>query len=550
MKYLTQYVPQGSGISDGYVAIEEAGVLKAQKLSFDGTTATPDGTAEVIDNVGLFATGMDEPAYEGSDGGSTEKPEKEMPTDGLVFYAPLAEASDTAETGQILTTNGSVDYSTVSGVPCMSITNSSGYVSAPASTLPSGAEPRSICFWAMWSNADDRFVGYGGDGEDERFALGTGDTSNLLILDAAYNNYCRSSVYPRTDTLTFFAISYDGNELALYIDGRLASKETASLNTTADSVLKIGYWNDYFKMQTGYISSVRCYNRVLSVSEIILLASEFDEDNGSNNDCVSKYYKCASVDTANMTWSGYELILTDGAYSVSDVVTEGLSYSAVTPVVNYTYSADALIKIDTYYMGLPVPWLDLPLDSVNCKTGQTVTSLSSAFSYDDVLKRNVLTTPGLSVSFEDTYSGDVSLAVLFRTTQSSEGYISTLMLAEGIKDGRININSGHAPFYGTFNDGSWHLLIATYNTTDAVAYCYVDNIYQGALTESDIKAWGASYNGFLMNNPFYIGCYSPLRDYQWYGAISSYKVYKKILDENERTAIYNDFILQKTQTTT
>ena len=79
-----------------------------------------------------------------------------------------------------------------------------------------------------------------------------------------------------------------------------------------------------------------------------------------------------------MTWSGYELILTDGAYSVSDVVTEGLSYSAVTPVVNYTYSADALIKIDTYYMGLPVPWLDLPLDSVNCKTGQTVTSLSSA----------------------------------------------------------------------------------------------------------------------------------------------------------------------------
>ena len=65
MKYLTQYVPQGSGISDGYVVIEEDGVLKAQKLSFDGTTATPDGTAEVIDNVGLFATGMDEPAYEG-----------------------------------------------------------------------------------------------------------------------------------------------------------------------------------------------------------------------------------------------------------------------------------------------------------------------------------------------------------------------------------------------------------------------------------------------------------------------------------------------------
>lgn len=201
--------------------------------------------------------------------------EWKAPTEGLVFYAPLAEESATAETGQTLTTIGDVSYTTVNSIPCVFISGSSGYVSAPASTLPSGAEPRSICFWVMWSNARDRFVGYGGDEEDSRFCVGTGDTSNLVQLDAAYNNYCQSSVYPRTDTLTFLAVLYDGNELSLYIDGKLASKETAALNTTADSVLKIGYWNNSYKMSTGYISSVRCYNRVLSVSEIATLASEF-----------------------------------------------------------------------------------------------------------------------------------------------------------------------------------------------------------------------------------------------------------------------------------
>lgn len=71
MKYLTQYV--SGGMSDGYVAVEEDGVLKAQKLSFNGTEAIPDGATEAISNVGLFATGMDEPAYSGSGTGGAAK---------------------------------------------------------------------------------------------------------------------------------------------------------------------------------------------------------------------------------------------------------------------------------------------------------------------------------------------------------------------------------------------------------------------------------------------------------------------------------------------
>lgn len=74
MKYLTNYVPQGTGgMSAGYVVVEDNGVLKAQKLTFDGTTPQFDGVAEEIADVGIFETGLDEPAYNGGGGGGTAK---------------------------------------------------------------------------------------------------------------------------------------------------------------------------------------------------------------------------------------------------------------------------------------------------------------------------------------------------------------------------------------------------------------------------------------------------------------------------------------------
>ena len=76
MKYLTNYVPAGTstdGMSAGYVVVEEDGVLKAQKLSFDSETPQFDGESEVITDVGIFETGMEEPAYNGSGTGGTVK---------------------------------------------------------------------------------------------------------------------------------------------------------------------------------------------------------------------------------------------------------------------------------------------------------------------------------------------------------------------------------------------------------------------------------------------------------------------------------------------
>lgn len=50
------------------------------------------------------------------------------------------------------------------------------------------------------------------------------------------------------------------------------------------------------------------------------------------------------IKTGEDTWSGYKAVLTDGVYSFEDTLTEGLSYTSVTPKVGGIYSADALIK--------------------------------------------------------------------------------------------------------------------------------------------------------------------------------------------------------------
>lgn len=81
----------GSG-SDGYVVVDDNGVLKVQKLSFSGTEASFDGTAETLDatKVGLFATTQDEPAYKGSGGGGAFYKCVSVDTDAKTWTGYLA----------------------------------------------------------------------------------------------------------------------------------------------------------------------------------------------------------------------------------------------------------------------------------------------------------------------------------------------------------------------------------------------------------------------------------------------------------------------------
>jgi hypothetical protein len=56
------------------------------------------------------------------------------------------------------------------------------------------------------------------------------------------------------------------------------------------------------------------------------------------------FYKCASVDTTNQTWTGYKASFQNGTYVFSTTVTSGLSYGAgYQPVVGTAYNADCTV---------------------------------------------------------------------------------------------------------------------------------------------------------------------------------------------------------------
>ena len=65
----------------------------------------------------------------------------------------------------------------------------------------------------------------------------------------------------------------------------------------------------------------------------------------------AEYYKCASVDTSAKTWSGYKAVFNSGTgtWSFSDTVTDGLTYTSVTPIVGGIYSSDALVNVAFLY---------------------------------------------------------------------------------------------------------------------------------------------------------------------------------------------------------
>lgn len=80
------------------------------------------------------------------------------------------------------------------------------------------------------------------------------------------------------------------------------------------------------------------------------------------------------------TWSGYKAVFdsTAGTWSFESDVTEGLTYTSVTPIIGGIYSADALVTVSMLYDGtvtLPgcVFYAELKDNTTELKSGQTLT---------------------------------------------------------------------------------------------------------------------------------------------------------------------------------
>lgn len=98
-----------------------------------------------------------------------------MPTDGLVFYAPLRDNSATAATRQTLIYSN-VSYTTVGGVPCclFSGNNSSYIFSSDNTNLPLSNQPSTLSCWFRLkdtNNTNQMFFAYGSGSNDSMRGL-------------------------------------------------------------------------------------------------------------------------------------------------------------------------------------------------------------------------------------------------------------------------------------------------------------------------------------------------------------------------------------------
>ena len=144
-----------------------------------------------------------------------------------------------------------------------------------------------------------------------------------------------------------------------------------------------------------------------------------------------EFYKCASVDTTNHTWTGYKAVLTDGSYIFEVTATTGLTYgSAYTPSVDGIYNDGASIKVEKMYIDpLAAIYLYEPFteQQLAAETGQTMTVTGTPV-YETIDGRACV---ALNSSTNIAFNGltglpapgeDITLALFYRSTHVSANF--------------------------------------------------------------------------------------------------------------------------------
>lgn len=208
--------------------------------------------------------------------GAYSKSAETMPTDGLVFYAPLEEEASAAETGQALTVaNGTPVYTTYKGVPCAKMENAR--ITFPATGLPTTTFTISAWYYHVAGSGYRSFFGWGYDSSYRACVLQDHD-GKLAVERAGGREY------------TTFALSgwvcctmtYNNGTCNIYANGELVKTFTMTLNLSSPDSGTIGGWirdNQVADFAcNGYVAACRIYNRALSDAEIKLLAGEYKQE--------------------------------------------------------------------------------------------------------------------------------------------------------------------------------------------------------------------------------------------------------------------------------
>ena len=206
-----------------------------------------------------------------------------IPTDGLVFYAPLAEDKATAETGQSLTKSGDITYSMYGNMPCVEMAKEAAVYTTDTADIPSGSKSRTWSFYIKFNSLDSAayFMGL----SNSSYSTGSWyyffiDNSQLRLTGYGDDGSFNTTI--TTNEWYHLCITYSGKVCSAYVNGSFTSRFATNRDLPSSSTyFMMGNTPYHFFKNRAYegaeccLSSVRVYNRVLDNAEIAALANEF-----------------------------------------------------------------------------------------------------------------------------------------------------------------------------------------------------------------------------------------------------------------------------------
>ena len=257
----------------------------------------------------------------------------------------------------------------------------------------------------------------------------------------------------------------------------------------------------------------------------------------------SSFYKCSSVTDLTLstpaTWSGYKALYADGKYTFSDTETTGLTYTTMKPVVGGIYTADALVKIQDMYTGMPADGLILyvPFDASNdtATTGQSLTM-------NDSTKVSYTTYKGIAcVKLNGTYiiaaTGTISTIPMTVSVWAAPLVPNKCVWCSGNQGDPMmyyssdNIFRLYSPDTAIGNGaiGDWHHLVWSISSERSSKY-YFDGVAVGSVSTN-------IYN--TMNN-VRIG-YRNSDQPAWNGYLAGFRIYNRAVSAAEVAALYAEY---------
>ena len=274
-----------------------------------------------------------------------------------------------------------------------------------------------------------------------------------------------------------------------------------------------------------------------TIMECAAAISEIDTGGGYSGN----FYRCASVDTANYTWTGYKAVQdpTTGIYNFESTVTSGLTYSVVTPEVGKVYADGALVEAKLY-TGIPddmVLHIPMASSSPSAETGQPLSFNGSGFNFGQVGGIPCCYFSGagyIDVNLGDTSgmpTGNLTLSYWIKFTGTDFGIPYA---QQGMHTGAdsTSLSLGNYTQWGigaTTDTSEWHHFAVTRNSDTIIVY--LDGVSAGADTKS------LNVDGYLC----YIGVHPDGQSYPFVGYLAGLRVYDRALTAVEIAALAAEF---------